>query len=97
MSFSIQRSGSEVKWCMIMAERHNTIVCTFDPASPRITVYDIHEWIYASLRIPENDVQPIQIEGVRRQVFIKLTNSDTVFAVLQDKGDQVEYKYQSRP
>jgi hypothetical protein len=88
---------------MIMAERHNTVVCTFDPANPRITAYDIHDWIYASLRIPENDVQLIQIDGVRRQVFIKLTDSDKVFTVLRDKDDQVEYiytppgRYQSRP
>jgi hypothetical protein len=76
-----------------MAKRHNTLVCTFDPTSPRITAYDIHEWIYASLRIPEGDVQIIQIDGVRRQVFIKLTGSDKVTAVLRDTGDQVEYKY----
>jgi hypothetical protein len=78
---------------MIMAERHNTVVCTYDLASPRITAYDINEWIYASLRIPENDVQLIQIDGVSRQEFIKLTDSDKVFAVLRDKGDEVEYIY----
>ena len=76
-----------------MTERHNTLVCTFDPTSPRITAFDIHEWIYTSLRIPEGDVQMIQIDGVRIQVFIKLTNSEKVTAVLRDRGDQVEYKY----
>jgi hypothetical protein len=76
-----------------MAERHNTLVCTFDPTSPRITAHDIHEWIYEALRIPEGDVHMIQIDGIRRQVFIKLTNSDKVAAVLRDKGEQVEYKY----
>jgi hypothetical protein len=76
-----------------MAERHNTLVCTFDPTSPRITAYDIHEWVYASLRIPEGDVQMIQIDGVRGQVFLKLTGSDKVTAVLRDTGDQVECKY----
>jgi hypothetical protein len=44
-------------------------------------------------RIPEGDAQTILIDGVRRQVFIKLTDSNKVTAVLQDTGDQVEYKY----
>jgi len=70
-----------------MSERHNTIVCSFDPASPRINAYDIHGWI------PENDVQLIQIDGARWQVFIKLTDSEKVHAVLRDTGDKVEYKY----
>jgi len=34
-----------------MAERLNTIVCTFDPTSPRVTAYDIHDWIQQVLRI----------------------------------------------
>jgi hypothetical protein len=76
-----------------MAERHNTPVCTFDSTSPRITAYNNHDWIYVSLRIPEGDMQMIQIHGVRRQVFIKKTGSDKVTAVLRDTGDQVEYKY----
>jgi hypothetical protein len=76
-----------------MPERHNTIVCSFDPASPRINAYDIHGWIYTSLRIPENDVQLIQIDGARWQVFIKLTDSEKVHAVLRDTEDKVEYKY----
>jgi hypothetical protein len=53
-----------------MAERHNTVVCSFDISSPPITTYDIHEWIYASLRIPEQNVQMIQIDGIKRQVYI---------------------------
>ena len=76
-----------------MTERHNTLVCTFDPTSPRITAFDIHEWIYTALRIPEGDVQMIQIDGVRRQVFIKMANSEKVIAVLRNKGEQVDYIY----
>ena len=78
---------------LVMTERHNTLVCTFDPASPRITAFDIHEWIYTALRLPEGDVQMIQIDGVRRQVFIKMANSEKVLAVLRDKGEQVDYMY----
>ena len=78
------------KW---MAERHNTIVCSFDPANPRITAWDIDEWIYVSLKIQDYDVQMIQIDRVRRQVFIKLIDNEKVMAILRETAGQVEYKY----
>jgi hypothetical protein len=69
--------------CKKMAERHNKIVFSFDPASPRITAWELHELIYTSLTIPDNDVQMIQTDGVRRQVFIKLINNEQVMAILE--------------
>ena len=57
-------------------DRLNTIVCIFEQQSPRISALDIHEWIYESLRIPEQEVSMIQIEGTRRQVYIKLSTND---------------------
>jgi len=48
-----------------MTERLNTLVSTLDPASPRITAYDIHEWIYDTLRLPDSDVLMIQIDGIK--------------------------------
>jgi len=68
-------------------------VCSFDPTIPRITAWDIHEWIYASLKIPDQEVQMIQIDGVRRQVFIKLISNDKVMTILRETNGQVEYKY----
>jgi len=38
-----------------MGEGQNTIVCVFDLKSPRISAYDIHEWIYAQLRLEDNE------------------------------------------
>jgi hypothetical protein len=73
-----------------MAERHNTIVCSFDPASPCITAWGIHEWIYASLKIPDYDVQ---IDRVRREVFIKLIDNKKVMVILRERAGQLEYKY----
>jgi hypothetical protein len=32
-----------------MNEPRNTLVCCFDPASPRPTAFDIHEWIHSKL------------------------------------------------
>ena len=78
-----------------MAERHDTVVCSFDPSSPRITAHDIHEWIHATLRLPEQKVTMIRIDGIRRQVFIKLLDNASVHALLSETGGQAEYKYSS--
>jgi len=85
-----------VKWKVNMTERINTLVCTFDPASPCITAHDIHEWIYVTLRLPDSDVHTLQINGFRRQVYIKVTNIEIVQIVLHKTGGQIEYKYPTR-
>jgi hypothetical protein len=59
-----------------MHERQNTIVCIFEKQSPRVSALDIHEWIYESLRMPEQEVRMIQIEGAKRQVYIKLSTKE---------------------
>jgi hypothetical protein len=81
--------------CVAMVERHNTVVCSFDLASPRITAHDIHEWIFAVLKIPEHCVQMVEIDGFKRHVYIKLTDADSVHALLQDTAGHAGYKYQT--
>jgi hypothetical protein len=76
-----------------MAERHNTVVCTFDPTSPRITAFDIREWIHEALRIPEHTVSMIQIDGIKRQVYIKLIDKECVLSLLRSTNGQAEYKH----
>jgi hypothetical protein len=76
-----------------MTKRRNTLVCTFDPVSPRITAYDIHEWIYATLKLPDSNVHMIQIDGIRWQVYIKMADDEKVLAVLQQWGGQTEFKF----
>ena len=78
-----------------MVGRPNTLVCSFDPTSPRITAWDIHEWIHDALKIPEQDVQLVQIDGIRRQVFIKLRTSDQILTIIKDTNGRVDYKYPS--
>ena len=63
-----------------MSERQNAVVCSFNPKSPRTSALDIHEWIYEKLHVPENAVTMVQIDGPRRQVYIKFTD----FQYLQD-------------
>jgi len=78
-----------------MAERLNTIVCTFELASLKINAFEIHEWIHHTLRIPEQDVTMIQVDGIRRQVFIKLVNNDSVQKILKDTNGEAKYKHHS--
>jgi hypothetical protein len=44
-------------------ERQNTFVCAFDPQSPRISAFDIHEWIHNTLCLRESEVVMIQIDS----------------------------------
>ena len=76
-----------------MAIRSNTIVFTFDPASPRITAHDIYEWLHAEIRIQEQKVQMIQTDGIKRQVYVKLTDKDYLLSIINNTGGQGEYKH----
>jgi hypothetical protein len=52
------------------SERQNTLVCSFEPTSPRITAYQIHEWIHENMHLQEEDVRMIQIDGPQRKIYI---------------------------
>ena len=77
----------------IMSERRNTVVCSFGPKSPRISAFDIYEWIFEQLYVPENVVTMVQIDGTRRQVYIKITESQYLQDLLHSTIGQSEYKH----
>ena len=89
--FSKGRKAS-YKVLVNMSDRLNTLACIFDPRSPRISAYNIHEWIHDTLRLAE-DVRMIQVDGPRRCVYIKFTNEDWLKEVLQDTNGLCEYKH----
>jgi hypothetical protein len=76
-----------------MCEGRNTLVCCFDPASPRISAYEIHEWTDTHLQVTELSVLMIQIDGTRRQVFVKFTEPNFVHEILKRTNGQTEYKH----
>jgi len=84
--------GNEKK-SVNMSERQNTVVCTFEPTSHRISAFEIHEWIHNKLRVPEHTVTMIQIDGPKRQIYIKLVDFACVQPLLQDTSGQSEYKH----
>ena len=75
-----------------MRDRQNTIACCFDPRSPRITAFHIHEWIHENLRLAE-DVRMIQVEELRGRVYIKFTSGERMQTVLQDTKGQLEFRH----
>ena len=80
---------------LTMCERQNTLVFTFDLRSPRITALQIHEWIYEQLRLREDDIRMIQVDGPRRKVYIKFVTSDKMQTVLTSTKGQLEYRHEN--
>jgi len=73
-----------------MSDRQNTIVCIFGPVSTRISTYQIHEWIYEQLQLPEHDATMVQIDGPRIRVYIKFADSERPHTFLSTTNGQAE-------
>jgi len=78
-----------------MSDRLNTLTSIFDPRSPRISAYNIHEWIHDTLRLAEEDVSIIPVDGPKRCVYIKITNEDRLKEVLKYTNGLCEYKHEN--
>jgi hypothetical protein len=76
-----------------MGERQKTFVCAFDPQSPRISAYEIHEWIYDTLCLRESEVVIIQIDGPKRHVYIKLIDPSLMQDILTSTTRNAEYRH----
>jgi hypothetical protein len=76
-----------------MSERRNTLPCSFDPTSPRLTAFDIHEWIHSQLKVSEHSVLMTQIDGTRRRVFIKFTDFHFVQDILNANNGETVHKH----
>jgi len=76
-----------------MAERQYTLVCAFDMHSPRISAYDIHEWIYVTMCLQESEVAMVQIDGTGRQVYIKFRDPNRMYDILQTTNGRGEFRH----
>jgi hypothetical protein len=74
-------------------ELRNTVIYAFDPNSPKISAFDIHEWIHETLRIPEKEVTMIQIDGTKRHEYIKLVTEQKVQKIVMDTNGHLTYKH----
>jgi hypothetical protein len=77
-----------------MGERQNTLVCAFDQQSPRVSAYDIHEWIH-DMFLRESEVVMIQVDGPKRHVYIKFSDPSRMQEVLRSTKGQAEYRHTS--
>jgi len=102
-SGSSEASGGEL-WVLViqgvevvleadMSDRLKTSVCSFDPRSPRISAYDIHEWINDRLRLAKEDITLIQIDGLNRRVSIKFSNETRMEEILEGTEGKCVYKH----
>jgi hypothetical protein len=61
--------------------------------SPRIPAYDIHEWIFTQLRLEEDEVLMVHIDGIQRVVYIKLQHEQRLMQLLQTTQGHVEFRH----
>ena len=66
-----------------MTERQKTIVRASDQRSPRVSAFDIHEWVYETLHLEEHEVVMIQNDGPRRHVCIKSRDPQRMQKILK--------------
>jgi hypothetical protein len=79
-----------------MAKRLNTHMCTFAMDSPRITAYNIHEWVFETLKIPEEDLCVLQIDGPSRKVYLKFSMAKDLRGHLNTLQGDHEHKHETR-
>jgi hypothetical protein len=68
-------------------------MCAFDMKSPRISAYDIHEWMYVTMSLKESEVALVQIDGPVRQVYIKFRDPNKMYNILRITNVQGEFKH----
>ena len=78
-----------------MIERQQTIVCAFDQRSPRVSAFDIHEWICETLHLQEHDAVMIQIDGPRRHVYIKFSYPQIMQEIMTATQGQEGFRHEN--
>jgi hypothetical protein len=79
-----------------MDERQNTVLRQFPTQSPKLPAFDIHEWIFEALQLPEDEILMVQIDGPTWCVYINFVASENMDNHLSRILGQHEYKHQTR-
>jgi hypothetical protein len=61
--------------------------------SPKIFALDIHEWLYSTLKLPDDDIRMLQRDGPSRRVYIKFVPFENMNTHLQNIKESHEYKH----
>ena len=69
------------------------MVCIFDPTSPRISAYEIHELIHDQLQISEQSLTMIQIHRIKRHVFLNFVDDVYIQNILLSTNGSAEYRH----
>jgi hypothetical protein len=86
---------SVISKCSLTTCNATTVKTRSEKHSPRIFAYEIHEWIHRELKLGTEKVAAIQIDGVHRQVFIKMTKSQTVDDIISRTKEEVDYAHET--
>jgi len=78
-----------------MTEQQKTIVCAFDQRSPRVSAFDIHEWVYEILHLQEHEEVMIQIDGPRRHVYTKFRDPQRMEAILTATQGKDDFRHET--
>ena len=63
--------------------------------APRVSAFDIHEWIYETLHLQEHEVVMVQIDELRRHVYIKLREPQRMQAILTATQGQEDFRHEN--
>jgi hypothetical protein len=69
------------------------MICTFERVNTRITAIEIHEWIHEKMEIPGQEVLMIQIDGTKRQVYIKVRMQEVIDNIITRTKGALKYAH----
>jgi hypothetical protein len=58
-----------------------------------MSAFDIHEWIHDTMRLTEADVAMVQVDGTKRQVFVKLREYNKMQEILTSTRGSGEVRH----
>ena len=72
-------------------KRKNTVEFRFERDKERPTAYEVHDWLFNVIKIQEDQVEAVQLDGIKNSVFVKFVTEGQMDRVLL-KGPQIIFK-----